>query len=71
MSKQTESLLATKPTTICARVYLKALFREYWNDYLSVDRFAAEHQVDRVTMWALIDAGRRCHDQDASEEKAS
>lgn len=72
MSYGTKPPLAYAPSeAFGAREYLKSLFRDYWNNYLTVDRFAEVHNVDNVTMLALIDEGRRYHNQDAEQGKVS
>jgi hypothetical protein len=50
-----------------SRIKLRILFRQYWNDYLTVATFAEHHgwTVDYATR--VIDAGRKLHNRRAQE----
>ncbi|AHB12027.1 hypothetical protein Sano_07 [Xylella phage Sano] len=42
---------------------LQAAYLEYLNAFLTVARFAAHHDIDEKTAWAIIDMGRRIHEE--------
>lgn len=42
---------------------LAKLFREYLNDYLTVERFAEDHEVSVNDARTLIDLGRKYHEE--------
>lgn len=56
---------------IVPRWKLKAMFREYWNDYLTIDNYAEVYKVSRDCMYRIINIGRRLHNQEADKLKAS
>ena len=43
--------------------YLADLFLEYWNDYLTVDKFAEHKQLKRLDALMLINMGREYHEE--------
>ena len=41
------------------------MFREYFNDYLTVDKFAEHKRLSIAFAQSVIDTGRTCHDMEA------
>lgn len=42
---------------------LASLFRDYLNDYLTVERFAEDHEISVNDARTLIDLGRKYHEE--------
>lgn len=51
------------------RNYLADLYLEFWNDYLTVDKYAEHKQLSRQDAQALIDMGRKYHNKRAERIK--
>lgn len=45
------------------------LFRAYWNDFLTVPRFAEYYEIDHATALRVIAIGRKAHNQEAEKFK--
>lgn len=43
--------------------YLRDLYLEYLNEYLSVAKFAERHQMEIEDMRRLLDLGKRLHEE--------
>lgn len=46
-----------------------AWFRDYMNNFLTVDRFAAHYNISVTTAKRVIDGGRKLHDENAANIK--
>lgn len=53
--------------TYCPKWKLKKMFREYWQDYLTVQNFADVYGVSRETMYRAINLGRILHNKEAEQ----
>ena len=56
---------ASRTDTTPTRTKLRILFRQYWNDYLTVQCFADAHGWDTDYATRVIDAGRTLHNRRA------
>ena len=52
-----------------AREYLKEVWRDWTNNYLTLNKMAADHNIDADDLAVLIKMGRDLHDADAEFEK--
>ena len=52
-----------------AREYLKGIWRDWANNYLTLDKMAADHHIDADDLAMLIKLGRDLHNADAELEK--
>lgn len=48
---------------------LRRMFREYWNDYLTIDVYAQAHGMAYNEMYRIINLGRKLHNQMADKLK--
>lgn len=48
---------------------LMTMFREYWNDYLTVDAYAQAYGTTRENMYRIITLGRTLHNANAEKLK--
>ncbi len=46
---------------------LAAMFREYWNDFLTLEGWASYHGINKRLAVRLIHAGRRAHNLKAEQ----
>ena len=44
---------------------LKQMFRQYWNDYLTINCFAEAYGVSKEFMYRAINIGRKLHNKEA------
>ncbi len=51
------------------REQIKAFFLDYFNNYLTVDKFAADNGLNRFEAITLIKMGRSFHEQDCEVQK--
>jgi len=49
------------------RAKLRRLFREWWNDYLTIQQFADDHGMTRDYAYRVINTGRKLHNRRACE----
>ena len=54
-----------------AREYLKGVWRDWFNNYLTLDKMAADHKMNADDLAVLIKLGRDLHNADAEESKAN
>lgn len=47
------------------REQLKSSFRDYFNNYLSVEAWATDNDLSAIEARTIIDIGRDLHDEDA------
>ena len=47
------------------RTKLRRLFRLWWNDYLTLQRFADDHGMTRARAYRVINAGRKLHNRNS------
>ena len=40
---------------------LAALFREWWNDFVTIERFAEYYEESEANAWLVIERGREAH----------
>ena len=40
---------------------LAALFREWWNDFVTIERFAEYYEESEANTWLVIERGREAH----------
>ena len=52
-----------------AREYLKGVWRDWANNYLTLEKMAADHKMDADDLAILIKLGRDLHNADAELEK--
>jgi uncharacterized protein (UPF0262 family) len=50
---------------------LKQMFRQYWNDYLTIDCFAEAYNVSKPFMFRAINIGRKLHNKEADRLKGA
>lgn len=50
------------------REKLKRMFREYWNDYLTIQNYAEAYGVTRDFMFRIINIGRKLHNKEAEKK---
>ena len=52
------------------RAKLRRIFREWFNDYLTIQQFADDHDMTREYAYRVINTGRRLHNRRANELSA-
>lgn len=61
--KESAPVLPTFPEYIApAGDYLQRLFLDWFNNYLTLERFAEDHGIDTTTAAVLINHGRAIHE---------
>jgi hypothetical protein len=51
------------------RELAKEVFRDFYSNYLTVEKFAEHNQISPAFAQLIIDEGRRLHDEDALKEQ--
>ncbi len=46
---------------------LRKMFREYWNDYLTIDVYAQAYGIPKQKMYRIINLGRKLHNINAEK----
>ena len=52
------------------RKKLRRIFREYWNDYLTIQTMADHNNITRERAYRIINLGRKLHNRRADELNA-
>lgn len=47
------------------------MFREYWNDYLTIDTYAQAYGISKEKMYRIINLGRILHNANAEKLKCN
>ena len=50
---------------------LKQMFREYWNDYLTVENYSQAYNETKGFMYRAINIGRKLHNIEAEKIKTN
>jgi hypothetical protein len=49
------------------RAKLRCIFREWWNDYLTIQKIAEDYDISPERAYRIINIGRRLHNKRADQ----